>query len=183
MDGDIGNFFTILPDMMQLVNPLLILIFIPLFNYYIYPALGKIGLLKSPLQRIAAGGMMASISFIITALIALILENTYPVLPSEGKGQLRVYNVLPCDLTLKAEQLNNGNEIKIPQLDFATFYLSLKDVNNYDYAINGNCYTSSGSFKVMEANASGYYFYEKDKEGEFMIDNIAKLITGLPDVR
>lgn len=35
MDGDIG-FFTILPDQMQVVNPLLILAFIPLFTYGMY---------------------------------------------------------------------------------------------------------------------------------------------------
>ena len=40
MDGSLG-FLVILPDQMQVINAVLILVFIPIFDYAIYPALGK----------------------------------------------------------------------------------------------------------------------------------------------
>ncbi|GLV45692.1 uncharacterized protein CBL_02712 [Carabus blaptoides fortunei] len=99
MSGDIG-FYTILPDQMQVVNPLLILAFIPLFDTCIYPLLGKCRIMRTPLQRLTVGGLLAAVSFCISAIIELQLEYTYPVLPKAGEAQLRIYNGLPCDVTI-----------------------------------------------------------------------------------
>lgn len=62
MNGDIG-FYTILPEQMQVVNPVLILIFIPIFTYYVYPLLAKCHLLVTPLQRMVCGGFLAAVAF------------------------------------------------------------------------------------------------------------------------
>lgn len=53
MDGDIGV-YVIKPDQMQVINPLLILIFIPLYEVAFYPLLNLIGI-RRPLQKITAG--------------------------------------------------------------------------------------------------------------------------------
>ena len=73
-NGVISEGFIFLPDQMQIVNPLLILAFIPLFEYVVYPVLGKFGLLKTPLQRIVAGGVLAGLSFVVSGLLELALE-------------------------------------------------------------------------------------------------------------
>lgn len=49
MNGEVGGYFTIKPDQMQVINPLLIILFIPLWDLFVYPALAKIGI-KRPLQ-------------------------------------------------------------------------------------------------------------------------------------
>lgn len=67
MNGDLG-FYVIKPDQMQTVNPLLILIFIPLFEFVIYPLFSKIGL-GHPLQRLTMGGILAGIAFLISAFV------------------------------------------------------------------------------------------------------------------
>lgn len=54
MNGDLG-FYTILPDQMQVVNPFLILAFIPLYEVVFYPLLNLIGI-RRPLQKITLGG-------------------------------------------------------------------------------------------------------------------------------
>ena len=41
MNGETFGLFTILPDQMQVANPVLILLFIPLFDYVVYPLLSK----------------------------------------------------------------------------------------------------------------------------------------------
>ena len=73
MNGDI-SFTTVLPDQIQVANPVMILAFIPLFEYGIYPAFNKFGLLKTPLQKIVTGGFLAAVAFFISGGLDLVLE-------------------------------------------------------------------------------------------------------------
>lgn len=73
MTGELGN-WSLKPDQMQVINPLLILVFIPIFQTIIYPLLAKCNLLKKPLQRLGVGGVLAAISFIISAIVELQLQ-------------------------------------------------------------------------------------------------------------
>jgi POT family proton-dependent oligopeptide transporter len=61
--------FTILAGQVQTFNPVFLLICIPLFNYWLYPALDKIGLKTTPLRRLGAGLVLTALSFVIIALI------------------------------------------------------------------------------------------------------------------
>lgn len=60
--------FTWLPAQVQAVNPILILIFIPLFNYLIYPAINRVFPL-TPLRKIGLGLFVTFISFLVPAWI------------------------------------------------------------------------------------------------------------------
>ena len=73
MNGDI-KITTFLPDQMQVIAPVLILVFIPFFNYVMYPALNKYGLLKTSLQKIITGGFLAAAAFFISGGLDLVLE-------------------------------------------------------------------------------------------------------------
>lgn len=99
MNGRIGS-WTIKPDQMQVVNPLLILLFLPLFETVVYPALNRAHLLTRPLQKMGTGGVLAAAAFVISALVELQLQAHYPVPLEAGLAQVRVYNSLPCDLQL-----------------------------------------------------------------------------------
>lgn len=57
-----------LPSQIQAVNPVLIMVFIPLFTYVIYPALNTLMLL-TPLRKIAMGFFLAVGAFLISASI------------------------------------------------------------------------------------------------------------------
>lgn len=90
MTGELGP-YTIKPDQLQVVNPLLILGFIPLFQYAVYPMIAKCGI-KRPLQKLTTGGILAAIAFLISGFVELELQKTYPVLPTENEAQLRIFN-------------------------------------------------------------------------------------------
>ena len=60
--------FTWLPEQPQAVNPVLVLIFIPLFSYVIYPALDRVFKL-TPLRKIAIGFFITVPAFLIPAYI------------------------------------------------------------------------------------------------------------------
>lgn len=100
MDGNIG-IYDIKPDQLQVINPLLILTFIPLFEAVFYPLLAKVGISR-PLQKLTCGGILAGIAFVISGLVEFQLEKTYPVLPRAGEAQLRFFNGLPCDYSVSS---------------------------------------------------------------------------------
>lgn len=77
MTGEL-NGFKLKPDQMQVVNPVLILVFIPLFETVVYPLLAKCNLLKRPLQRLCVGGVLAALAFIISAIVETQLEVSCP---------------------------------------------------------------------------------------------------------
>jgi len=69
MNGDLGG-WVIYPEQMQIVNPLLILILVPIFESLIYPAFKKCGLL-TPLQRICCGLILCGLSFVVSGFVEI----------------------------------------------------------------------------------------------------------------
>lgn len=69
MDGRVGP-ITILPDQMNTLNPLMILILVPIFEAFVYPALRRVCKI-TPLRKMAAGlhwAYPATKSFIIPTI-------------------------------------------------------------------------------------------------------------------
>lgn len=78
MDGDMGS-WKILPDQMEMLNRLLILIFVPLCEIALYPALRLIGIGR-PLQKMTMASILAIIAFIISGVVEINLEvSIYPM--------------------------------------------------------------------------------------------------------
>jgi POT family proton-dependent oligopeptide transporter len=67
--------FTVLPGQVQTVNPVFLLIFIPVFGYVIYPFFEKLGIKTTPLRRIGAGLVVTALSFVIIALIQTSIDH------------------------------------------------------------------------------------------------------------
>lgn len=65
--------FTWLEAQVQLVNPVLILTLIPVFTYYVYPAMGKL-FDPTPLRKIGIGFIMTAAAFTVSALIEMTIE-------------------------------------------------------------------------------------------------------------
>lgn len=61
--------FTVLSGQISTVNAVFLLIFIPIFNYGVYPFFDKIGLKTTPLRRLGTGLVLTALSFVIIAMI------------------------------------------------------------------------------------------------------------------
>lgn len=96
MDGQLFNTgLVILPDQMSVMNPLLMLAFIPIFDLFIYPALGKYNVLQKPIQRITVGGFLAAVTFVLSALIEMRIQQFTPAtIPQTGHANLLLINGL-----------------------------------------------------------------------------------------
>ena len=60
---------TFIPGQIQIANAIFLLLFIPLFNYWIYPSFDKMGLKTTPLRRLGTGLVLTALSFVVIALI------------------------------------------------------------------------------------------------------------------
>ncbi len=67
--------FNVLPEQIQTVNPIFLLLFIPIFTYGIYPLFENIGIKTTPLRRIGAGLVFTALSFVVIALIQTSIDN------------------------------------------------------------------------------------------------------------
>lgn len=116
MRGELG-FYTILPDQMQVVNPVLILLFIPIFEVTVYPLFAKCNLLVRPLQRMVTGGYITALAFFVSAIIQARIEKTEPYLPVANEAQVRFYNMLPCSVYVTGLSAQGKN------VDAMSFYV------------------------------------------------------------
>lgn len=90
----------ILPDQMQVVNPALVLFFIPFFDRVLYPYLSKMQFMENPLHRMAGGGLTAGMAFLCAGILELILQLNYPPLPGRHRAATNFINTLPCDIVI-----------------------------------------------------------------------------------
>lgn len=97
MNGNIMG-AQITPDQMQVVNPVMVLIIIPIFDRIFYPCFSKYNILENSLHRMALGGIIAGMAFLSAGLLELVLETTYPELPDKNHASVNIINTLPCNL-------------------------------------------------------------------------------------
>jgi proton-dependent oligopeptide transporter, POT family len=62
------------PSQLQALNPLMVMLLIPLNSFVLFPLLERRGLQVTPLRRMAAGMFIAGFSYILVALIQLSLD-------------------------------------------------------------------------------------------------------------
>ncbi|XP_014252305.1 peptide transporter family 1-like isoform X2 [Cimex lectularius] len=190
MDGDIG-FFVIQPDQMQTINPVLCLTFIPIFESLIYPLLSKLKIVRSPLQKMVYGGILAAVAFIISGLLELKIEESDPILPSEGIGHLRLYNSLNCPVSVRSDNLGINSNIssfgtisfpQIPITEFKNYTLEAKygaSCNEKDAVLNFALESKKVSTYMFTRNG-GVHLMRLGVYGE---EDVARSKDGSPKIR
>lgn len=185
MDGDIG-FMEIKPDQMQLINPLLILVFIPLFDCAIYPALSAIGL-KRPLQKLAAGGVLAGIAFLISGFVELQLEKTYPMFPQANESQMRIFNGLPCNYEAQ-NFAGAASENRLSHLGLFKYSQNI-DVSSKKLAVlstsTSQCESYSADLNLTAGHSDSFFIYGDSQRPSIKSfdDKVDKSKSGNPFVR
>ncbi|XP_050331928.1 peptide transporter family 1-like [Bactrocera neohumeralis] len=189
MDGDMGS-WNIKPDQMQLINPLLILVFIPLYELAFYPLLAFVGI-RRPLQKLTLGGIFAGIAFVVSGLVELSLEDTYPILPTAGNAQLRVYNGENCDYAITSNL--TGLNFDIASLDmFVNRSINIDSTNHlyveFEFTEKAglNCFEFPKQTFVFDTTTAHYLFLNSKNNTHPLIwgqDTISKPSRGYPFVR
>jgi len=149
----------ILPDQMQVANPILILLLIPLFDQIIYPVLGKFGLLKTPLQRVVTGCFLCGLSFVISGVLELELRKGYPELPKANQAKITLHNGLECPVSFSQESESLGLKPEIPLQAKSTIELIVAhgDHNIAGTSCNGMTFTQN----IKVENKTGTFLIAK----------------------
>ncbi|KAM9301053.1 solute carrier family 15 member 1 [Morus bassanus] len=99
MDGNFGA-IQIQPDQMQTVNPILIVIMVPVVDTVVYPLIKKCKINFTPLRKITVGMFLASLAFIAAALVQVQIDKTLPVFPAAGQSQIKIINLGTANATV-----------------------------------------------------------------------------------
>lgn len=67
--------FNIEPGSMSTFNTIFLLLFIPFFNYVVYPRLDKMGLKTTPLRRLGAGLILTALAFVVIGFTHVSIDN------------------------------------------------------------------------------------------------------------
>lgn len=142
MDGNFGA-LTIQPDQMQTVNPILILILVPIVDGCLYPLIRKCKLNFTPLKKITVGMFLAALAFIAAALVQMEIDKTLPKFPNADHVQLRVLNLDQSEVTLtyptESPQPAVPSTVKLPSLEadqYKTFKTNTPMVVTIQYGNN-----------------------------------------------
>jgi len=102
MNGYLGS-VQILPDQIQLLNSLMILLFLPIFQKLIYPAFEWCGVTVSPLRKMSLGQLIAAASFVISGFVQFaIQEGLTPIPDYNSENTLMVTNGVSRDIKVSS---------------------------------------------------------------------------------
>ncbi|XP_048151793.1 solute carrier family 15 member 1 [Corvus hawaiiensis] len=110
MNGDFG--ILVQPDQMQIVNPILIVIMVPVVDYLVYPLIKKCKINFTPLRKMTVGMFLASMAFVAAALVQVQIDKTSPVFPAAEQTQVRLINLGAAPATVQFQP-------QLPTMDVA----------------------------------------------------------------
>ncbi|NXX65750.1 S15A1 protein, partial [Spizella passerina] len=123
MDGDFG--FKIQPDQMQIVNPILIVIMVPVVDSLVYPLIKKCKLNFTPLKKMTVGMFLGSMAFVAAALVQVQIDNNNPVFPADGQTQIKLINLGAVPATVQFQpQLQSVDVAPNKETGYMTFETS-----------------------------------------------------------
>lgn len=146
-----------LPSQIQAINPVMILILVPLFSYVIYPFMEKF-IVLTPLKKINIGFFLAVPSFVIIGLVQSWIDAGQ--VPSIG-WQIVAYAILTAAEVLVSITCLEFSYTQAPNsmksLIMGFFMLSVSLGNIFTAGVNIFIQNSDGTSKL--AGASYFYFF------------------------
>ncbi|XP_049733730.1 solute carrier family 15 member 2 isoform X1 [Elephas maximus indicus] len=138
MDGNLG-FFVLQPDQMQVLNPLLVLVFIPLFDICIYRLISKCGIKFSSIRKMAVGMILACLAFAVAAAVEIKIDEIAPPQAGPQEVFLQVLNLADDEVKVTVLGDNNSSLLeesiksfqKTPH--YSKLHLNTKSQNFYFY--------------------------------------------------
>jgi POT family proton-dependent oligopeptide transporter len=150
--------FSVIAGQVSTVNTVFLLIMIPIFNYWIYPALDKMGLKTTPLRRLGFGLFLTALSFVVIALIQTNIDNGgHPSI----WYQIFAYFVLSAAEVLVSitglQYAYTHSPISMKSTMNGIWFLVVALGNLFTGVINGNI--SSGGIFAGLVGAKYYWFF------------------------
>jgi dipeptide/tripeptide permease len=78
MDRNIFGWFTLLPELVQVLNTSILIWLIWIFDRLLYPLLARHGIILRPLKRMAIGMVFTALSFVVSGLVQVYIDQNPP---------------------------------------------------------------------------------------------------------
>jgi len=151
--------FSLIAGQVSTVNTVFLLILIPIFNYWIYPALDKTGLKTTPLRRLGFGLFLTALSFVVIAMIQAQIDHGHA--PSIW-WQIFAYFVLSAAEVLVSitglQYAYTHSPISMKSTMNGIWFLVVALGNLFTGAINTNI-SNKGFFSHYLIGADYYWFF------------------------
>ncbi len=151
--------FELLPAQIQAANPLLVMLLIPLFTYFVYPAIERLFPL-TPLRKISIGMFLAALAFAISSLAQARIDHGF--IPSIH-WQLLAYIVLTAAEVMVSitclEFSYTQAPAKMKSFVMAFFMLSIAAGNLFTSAVNFFIQNPDGSSKLSGADYFWFFTF------------------------
>ncbi|MDI9874438.1 POT family MFS transporter [Flectobacillus rivi] len=158
LDLNTGLGYTFLPEQVQVLNPLFLVSFIPVFTYVVYPFFEKLGIKTTPLRRLGAGFLLTAVSFVIISLIQTSIDAGGQ--PSVW-WQILAYLVLAWGeilVSITGLEYAYTNSPKSMKSTMTAIWYSAVSIGNLGVAlVNGNI--AKGGFLAQLDGASYFWFF------------------------
>jgi len=144
-----------LPAQIQTVNPIFILVMLPVFSYVVYPAINRVFKL-TPLRKLGIGFFITAFAFLIVGLIQARID--------AGQTPHIIWQILAFVVLTAAEVMVSVTHLefaytqapkKLKSLVMCTYLVSVALGNVFTAAVNFFIQNPDGSVKLAGAN----YFY------------------------
>jgi proton-dependent oligopeptide transporter, POT family len=148
---------TLLASQIQAVNPILVMLLIPLFSYVVYPGIARVWTL-TPLRKIGVGFLLTALTFVISAVIEMRLD--------AGDRVSIGWQVFAFIVLTTAEVMVYGTGLeffyaqapnKLKSIVMGLFLLSVSLGNLFTALVNEVIQNADGSSKLE--GASYYLFF------------------------
>jgi dipeptide/tripeptide permease len=126
MNGDFGS-FVMQPDMVQVCNPLFVVILVPILESMIYPCLDKLHIPNTPLQRMVWGMLFAAIAFLLAGFLQIAVDDSAPKVAGDMESQVFFLNNAPCNVSIRSPDQKVPDISLVPLSDSGYQYVSLAD--------------------------------------------------------
>ncbi|XP_018089583.1 peptide transporter 2 isoform X1 [Xenopus laevis] len=100
MNSDFGG-FVLQPDQIQILNPLLILILIPVFDLGIYPLIRCCKIDFKAIPKMAIGMILAALAFAVATVVEIKINETLPPVSAAKESYLQVLNLARGELIVE----------------------------------------------------------------------------------
>lgn len=104
-------------DLMQNFDPIAIIVFLPIMDYFVFPALRKAKIPFPPINRIVCGFWVASLAMVYAAVIQHFIYKAGPCYEAPG-----------CDASLDANGVSQGNNIHIASQTGAYMLIGISEI-------------------------------------------------------
>ncbi|NXF06907.1 S15A1 protein, partial [Smithornis capensis] len=173
MDGDfvVLNFFSSYVRLQQIVNPILIVIMVPVVDSVIYPLIAKCKINFTPLKKMTVGMFLASMAFVAAALVQVQIDKTYPVFPAAGQTQIRLVNLGVVPATVQFQNQSQSMELAPKE---TTGYMTFKTSQLQSLSIDSGSHNKTEFLgNLLKGKRYTLAFKSLDKiYSNWLLDNI-----------